>query len=49
MLRLEELQKLNYSSIENNIRTERYKTYAHNLKYFKDFAEVQSNLNSSRS
>jgi len=34
----EELDKVNLSILEKNIKSDKYKYYAHNLKYFKDYS-----------
>ncbi|CDW90304.1 UNKNOWN [Stylonychia lemnae] len=41
-----QIDKINLSTLEKNIRSDKYKYYAHNLKYFKDYSQL--NNNSSR-
>ena len=40
MLKDDMISRVNLSQIEKNIKSDKYKTYAHNLKYFKEYIEL---------
>lgn len=40
MLKEDMISRVNLSQIEKNIKSDKYKTYAHNLKYFKEYIEL---------